>query len=101
MSGLAAQIWMPEVVSRNESQFGFFGIALALVTWFSGAAICILVGACAGAVFAGDSGWIGRSIRGRDPSLLHAEAEPSLPAPQVGPRLRDAFGSTDEELGSS
>jgi len=32
----------------NEAQFGFFGVALALVTWFSGAAICVLIGACAG-----------------------------------------------------
>ena len=37
---LSATIWMPEVVTRNETQFGFFGVALALVTWFSGAAIC-------------------------------------------------------------
>ncbi len=50
----SATIWMPEVVTSNEDQFGFFGVALALVTWFSGAAICILVGACAGAVFAED-----------------------------------------------
>ena len=36
-----------ELVTRNEDQFGFFGVALALVTWFSGAAICLLIGACA------------------------------------------------------
>jgi membrane protein len=54
MTGFAASatIWMPEVVTSNEAQFGFFGVALALVTWFSGAAICILIGACAGPVFA-------------------------------------------------
>ena len=40
----SATIWMPEVVTSNEEQFGVFGVALALVTWFSGAAICILVG---------------------------------------------------------
>ena len=44
----SATIWMPEVVTSNEAQFGVFGVALALVTWFSGAAICVLVGACAG-----------------------------------------------------
>ena len=37
---LSATIWMPEVITRNQTQFGFFGVALALVTWFSGAAIC-------------------------------------------------------------
>ena len=28
-------------MTRNQNQYGFFGVALALVTWFSGAAICI------------------------------------------------------------
>ena len=60
----SATIWMPEVVSGNEAQFGFFGIALSLVTWFSGAAMCVLVGACAGPVFAEDAGFIGRFVRG-------------------------------------
>ena len=41
---VSATIWMPGVVRSNEGQFGFFGVALALVTWFSGAAMCILVG---------------------------------------------------------
>ena len=38
MSGyaLAASVWMPQVVTRNQTQYGFFGVALALVTWFSG-----------------------------------------------------------------
>ena len=66
MAGYAvsATVWMPEVVTSNEAQFGFFGVALALVTWFSGAAICILVGACAGPVFAEDTGRVGTFIRG-------------------------------------
>ncbi len=82
---LSASIWMPEVVTRNQTQFGFFGVALALVTWFSGAAICILVGACAGSVFASDTGPVGAFIRGREPSLLIEGAEPSFPAPERGP----------------
>ena len=52
----SATIWMPEVVTSNDAQFGVFGIALALVTWFSGAAICVLIGACAGPVLAEDTG---------------------------------------------
>src|SRR5215213_10017920 len=56
----SATIWMPGVVTGNEAQFGLFGIALALVTWFSGAAICILIGACAGPVLAEDTGTVGR-----------------------------------------
>src|SRR5829696_7217912 len=54
---LSATVWMPGVVTSNEGQFGFFGVAISLVTWFSGVAICILVGACAGPVLAEDSGW--------------------------------------------
>ena len=55
----SATIWMPSVVTDNEAQFGVFGVALSLVTWFSGAAICILIGACAGPVFAEDTGQVG------------------------------------------
>ena len=60
---LSAQVWMPTVVTSNEAQFGVFGIALALVTWFSGATICVLIGACVGPVFAEDRGfpWAGSS----------------------------------------
>ena len=63
----SATVWMPEVVTSNEAQFGVFGVALALVTWFSGAAICILVGACAGAVFAEDTGRWARSSAAANP----------------------------------
>ena len=98
---VSASIWMPGLVTRNHAQFGFFGIALALVTWFSGTAICILIGACAGAVLASDTGRVGQLIRGPEPSLLVGGAAPSLPAPERGPRLRDAFRPTeDDDVGS-
>jgi membrane protein len=93
---LSASIWMPQVVTSNQAQFGFFGVALALTTWFSGAAICILVGACAGPVLAEDTGWIGVLIRGSNPDVLVAGAAPSLPAPTGTLRLRDAFRQTEE-----
>jgi len=89
--GLSASVWMPEVVTSNETQFGFFGVALALVTWFSGAAICILVGACAGPVLAADAGRLGRFIRGAGPGTLNAGAAPELPPPTRDLSLRDAF----------
>jgi membrane protein len=97
---VSASVWMPEVVQRNQSQFGFFGVALALVTWFSGAAICIIVGACAGAVFAQDPGRIGTFIRGSDASLLVPGAEPSFAAPAQPSSLRDAFRPTEDEVGT-
>ncbi len=98
MSAFAATatIWMPSLVTDNEAQFGFFGVALALVTWFSGAATCILVGTCTGPVLAEDTGWIGRFIRGGNDSTLMPNAAPSLPPPTRELTLRDAFQSNTE-----
>ena len=94
--GLSASVWMPEVVTSNEAQFGFFGVALALVTWFSGAAICILVGACAGPVLAEDTGRLGRFIRGGEPGTLNAGAPPELPPPTRDLSFRDAFRTGED-----
>ena len=93
----SATIWMPRTVTRDHTQFGFFGIALALVTWFSGAAVCILVATCAGAVFAADTGRLGQFIRGPKPSLLVDGAVPSFSPPERGPHLSDAFRPTEDE----
>jgi len=93
---VAATLWMPDVVTRNEAQFGFFGVALALVTWFSGLAICILVGACAGPVLAEDRGPVGAFIRGRDPDVLVEGAPAALAGPERELRLRDAFTPIEE-----
>jgi membrane protein len=93
---VSANVWMPQTIMRNQRQFGFFGIALALVTWFSGAAICILLGACAGPILAEDEGPIGRLVRGRAKTLLVAGAPPFLPPPTRAVRLADAFRSTDD-----
>jgi membrane protein len=91
----SATVWMPGVVTGNQAQFGFFGVALALVTWFSGAAICVLIGACAGPVLAEDTGRVGRLVRGGKPGTLTAGARPPLPPPARELGLRDAFGSTE------
>jgi membrane protein len=98
MTGFAASatIWMPTVTSDNEAQFGVFGIALALVTWFSGAAICIFVGACAGVVLAEDGGRIGSFVRGAEGSTLTVGAKPPLPPPTHALTLRDAFHTPEE-----
>jgi membrane protein len=92
----SAPIWMPDVVTKNHTQFGFFGVALSLVTWFSGAAICVLVGACAGPVFAEDPGGVGSLVRGGDRPILRDGAPPSLAPPARALTLRDAFTSTEE-----
>jgi membrane protein len=92
----SASIWMPELVTSNEDQFGIFGVALALVTWFSGAAICILVGACAGVVLAEDPGRMGTLVRGAESQTLTDGARPALPAPAHELGLLNAFHSTDD-----
>ena len=72
-------------------------VRLALVTWFSGAAICIIVGACAGAVFAQDPGRIGTLHPRCGASLLVPRAEPSFAAPAQPSSLRDAFRPTEDD----
>ena len=95
---LSAAVWMPYTVTKNSNQFGFFGIALALVTWFSGASLCLIVGACAGSVLAQDPGPIGRLVRGDRTECLTAGAPPSLDAPTRTVRLRDVFNQADDEV---
>ncbi len=51
---------------------------MAPVTWFSGAAICTLVGACAGPILAEDTGRLGWLIRGGEPRTLNAGAPPEF-----------------------
>src|SRR5215469_2391349 len=95
---LTSTLWMPNNVTSNNHQYGIFGVALALVSWFSGAAICIVVGACAGPVLAEDPGPIGRLIRGGAASSLVEGAQPPLPPPVRSLRLADAFAPSDEDL---
>lgn len=93
----SATVWMPGIVTRNQAQYGFFGVSLALVTWFSGAAICIVVGACAAPVLAEDRGRIGDWVRGRSPSVLEPGAAPPLPPPPKRPGLAEAFRASEDD----
>lgn len=94
---LSASVWMPRTVSSNLDQFGIFGIALALVTWFSGASVCLIIGACAGPVLAEDTGLLGRLTRGSATDVLVAGAPPSLEPPAHTARLRDVFSGRPDE----
>jgi membrane protein len=95
--GATSFIWMPENVISNENQFGIFGISLALIAWFCGAASCVLAGACAGVLLAEDPRWIGRFIRGGQSQLLTEGAAPPLPPPTRELRVRDAFRHTEDD----
>jgi membrane protein len=94
---ISANIWMTHIVDSNQKQFGYFGVTLALVTWLSGAGTIILVGACAGPVFAEDGGVIGRFLRGNNDDLLIPGAAPSLPPPLRTLTFSDALGHGDED----
>jgi membrane protein len=83
MSGyaVAAPFWMPSQITTEQTQFGIFGIALALITWLSGAAACILIAATAGVTAVEDDGLLGRISRLGTTELLKEGAAPALPAP--------------------
>ena len=90
---VSANVWMPRTVSGNVEQFGFFGIAIALVTWLTGTGIIIVIAACAGPVLAEDDGIVGRLVRGGDMSrILAPSAKPALPPPIAAPRIVQAIG---------
>ena len=93
-----AFLWMPNTVNKNQHQFGFFGVALSLVTWLSGIGTIILIGACTGPVLADDGGWIGRWARGSEShDVLVEGAVPSLPPPATAPRIGQAIGIHRED----
>ena len=87
-----ASLWMPHTVTKNQQQFGFFGIAMALVTWLTAVSLIIIVGASAGVVLAEDAGWIGQRLRGDSSTVLSPGAPPALPPPVQAPGLADAVG---------
>jgi membrane protein len=92
MMGFAvwSQVWMPHVVRDNAAQFGFFGIALSLVSWLVGISFVIVGAAAINAVLVEDEGVLGRLARGRNDQVLRPDAPEALPAPILGPRLIDA-----------
>jgi membrane protein len=94
----SASLWIPRTVTENQHQFGFFGVALSLVTWLSGMALIIVVSAAAGPVLAEDTGWIGERVRGSAASgTLAPDAAPSLPPPASAPTLSDALGRGSQD----
>ena len=61
-------------MTENEAQFGFVGVALALVTWFSGAAICVLIGRVPDRSSRRTPGGSGSIIRGGESPTRHIPA---------------------------
>jgi membrane protein len=90
--GIGAAVWLPRNIIASQQQFGFFGVAMALVSWFVGLAFVLVGAAALGVVLAEDSGRIGRLIRGSEVTSLRPGALPPLPAPSRPGALLDAFG---------
>lgn len=94
---MASDLWMPKTVTQNFLQFGAFGIALSLVTFFTGMAFIIVVGAVVGPVLTDGDHAVGRWLRrgrggnGTGGALVDGAAPP-LPGPSTAVRLSDAFG---------
>jgi membrane protein len=83
--GLGAALWLPRNIVSSQQQFGFFGVAMALVSWFVGLAFVIVGSATLGVVLADDSGRLGQLIRGSEGTLLRPGALLPLPAPRKFP----------------
>ena len=89
---LGSGLWMPRTVSENFVQFGAFGIALSFVTFFTGSAFVIVIGAVIGPVLAEAADPVGVWLRGGAGSPLEPTAARPLPGPIRPVRLGDAFG---------
>jgi membrane protein len=89
---LAASVWMPGNVSNQFAEFGAFGIAMAIVSWFTGLAFVIVAAAAAAPALAEGDGRVGRWLRAGQPTAVEAGAEPALAGPARPVRLSDAFG---------
>ena len=89
--GAAAVVWVPRSIEQNQAQFGFFGVALALVSWLVGLSFVLIIGAALGPVLSEDRGFLGRLARGGSDDVLRPGAPAALPAPPR-PHLVRAFG---------
>jgi uncharacterized BrkB/YihY/UPF0761 family membrane protein len=87
-----SSLWMPRTITENQHQFGFFGVALTMVTWLTGMAMVVVFAACIAPVLADDQGVLGRFVRGGDDApTLAPGALPPLPPPARAPVLADAI----------
>ena len=89
---LSTAIWLPRSLEVNQAQFGFFGVAMTLVSWLVGSAFVIVVGSAVGPVLAEDPGRLGRWVRGPAGEVLRPGAAAPLPAPTGPLTLGRALG---------
>lgn len=94
----AADVWMPFTVTDNFRQFGAFGVALSFVTFFTGMAFVVVIGAVLGPVLAEADDPLGRWLRHGAASPLMPTAAPPLPGPRRPMRLSDGFGGDSSDV---
>jgi membrane protein len=90
--GIGTAVWLPRSLEANQAQFGFFGVAMTLVSWMVGSAFVIVVGSAVGPVLAEDPGRLGQWVRGPGGQVLSAGAQPALPEPTGPLTLGRAMG---------
>jgi len=88
---LASDFWMPQTVTSNSEQFGFFGVALSLVSWFVGVSFVIVASAALCPVLVEGDGRVARWLRGQADDPLVDGARPALPGPTRRLTLIDAL----------
>jgi len=89
---ISTAVWLPRALEANQAQFGFFGIAMTLVSWLVGSAFVIVVGSAVGPVLAEDPGRLGRWVRGPAGEVLRPGAAAPLAAPTGPLTLSRALG---------
>ena len=89
---LSTAVWLPRTLEVNQAQFGFFGVAMTVVSWLVGSAFVLVVGSAVGPVLAEDPGRVGRWVRGPADDVLRPGALPPLPEPTGPLTLGRAMG---------
>jgi membrane protein len=89
---ISTALWLPRSLEVNQAQFGFFGVAMTVVSWLVGSAFVLVVGSAVGPVLAEDPGRLGRWVRGPGGGVLRPGASPPLPEPTGPLTLGRALG---------
>lgn len=94
---LTANFWMPRMVESNAAQFGFFGVSLAIVSWFVGIAFVVVVGAALGPTLSEGDGRFAIWLRSPSGTVLNEGSAAAKPAPTQRLRLASALGIGTED----
>ncbi len=83
--GAATTLYMPEMIQSNTSQFGLFGVTIAIIGWLLGGAGIIIASTAVGAEFDQTRAPWARRLKER-----YGLLDPNLPSPPSSPVDEDA-----------